>query len=293
MKLTLGEHTMARDSDTSPAEQKRTNGPFAAWLNKELKSRSLPKAHLVTLLYNLTLEKTPTLKSPAGMQELQDKLHEGIRRNVDRWLKGTTPDYSSMVLICFALDLFPSILKECFDLAYRAPVARNLTDQPWVVSKREDTETLMHKLIDLYYKNEKKIVEEHEVRKISGLLSGAAISLYDAVLHAHDQSKQSDKENLTASISLMEEILNGNRIHAIERQSDIYLFGWYMNNAKYRLQRILSDENKVRSLQMQNAELLFERLSRSIHDYESLTDAWGQYFEILEQIFHALEAKLS
>lgn len=166
----------------------------------------------------------------------------------------------------------------------------------WIVSSRYKAHLLGAELYKLLYSETERvqIAGNPLARRAAADLTGIVYSLWRAAFLADDPHDASVERNLDNAFKFLHQIVHNNAItYSDERTSRIWTFGFYLNNARYRLEKLLREETSDGPMKNLSASLketkcneeqetIFSALKKSSHVFAHRSAAWEIYYQAAE-----------
>lgn len=167
-------------------------------------------------------------------------------------------------------------------------------DLRWLVERRRDIHDLLLKLYEVELHNHVVLERSKPARQAFLLLVGAAFSLWRAAFLA-DGSRRKISDVLLVSRKFLEKVVKTNTIaFAQELDASIWMGGFYLNSARYRLLRLLEHLRKLSPpTNYRKFEMNLQMMSESgDSDEKDPRLVWDRYFNTTKDAFGYLSKYL-
>jgi hypothetical protein len=162
-----------------------------------------------------------------------------------------------------------------------------------LIKNRADVQTIALDLSTLIVGNEESIGNDAIYKSIVTLCIGATFSLWRAVPLVHE--RKSPVANVKVGREYLDEIVNHNAItYGVDTRSRDWAFGYYLNNARFRIAEICSErfsrsfpQGKAAMEQLGSLDFVAsprppyysaeERVAKSIEALRAIVDCLGSY----------------
>jgi len=166
-------------------------------------------------------------------------------------------------------------------------------DYEWLVRRRNDTQLLLLSHYNFLKKHRNALLAGEELhRSIFGLLIGAAFSLWRSVFLA--EAERGWEKILEQAEKFLKTVIEDNAInYTQDKTMRDWSVGYYLNNARYRVDRILSKlpdcKTKDNTAFVEFRKIKQTGIDQPDHDP---TKAWDAVFEAVKALFELLEHRI-
>ena len=160
-----------------------------------------------------------------------------------------------------------------------------------LIEQRARNQELMLRLLTYLQKHKKTLSRpENLERSTLTLFVGACFSLWRAAFLL--DAKRTSKLIVKDAESFMEKLLTDNVItYPQDRQTLNWMGGYYLNNAQYRIARILEKLEIVKRSTEPDIEAFQNSRSKSFDSVKDSLETWDVYFRALNKAFEIFSSK--